>query len=113
MFRSRCELYYQIFSCMVNNRDTVFHSYIQMQTGSNDCDLFAVVYATAVTFVDDFGHCVFNQQRMRAHLHYCFLSGMLTPFKAIRVRNIYDIAGSVLFVSSECDVLSHCSTLLT
>ena len=48
-----------------------------MQSGSSDC---GVAYVTAVAFGQDPGHGLFNQQQMRAHLHDCFLNGILTPF---------------------------------
>ena len=71
-----------------------------MQSGSSDCGLFPIAYATAVALGQDPGHFLFNQQQMRAHLHDCFLNGMLTPFpheerKAAKVngiRNSDDIA---------------------
>lgn len=85
---------------MVNNGDIIASSIlIHMQSGGNDCGLFAVAYATALAFGQDPGRCLFNQQQMRPHLHNCFLYGMLTPFpheerkvaRGIRIRNRDDI----------------------
>ena len=45
---------------------------VQMQAGGYDCGLFAVAFATALTFGESPGQYHFAQEKMRRHLWSCF-----------------------------------------
>ncbi len=51
-----------------------------LQSGSYDCGLFAIAFATEVAHSKDPGACRFEQCKMRKHLFKCIRSGTLTPF---------------------------------
>lgn len=52
----------------------------QRQSGSNDCALLAIDFATALCHQQDPQLCTYDQGKMRSHLHQAFKQGILTPF---------------------------------
>lgn len=51
-----------------------------MQSGSNDCGIFSIAYATTIAYGEDPQKYVYDQEKMRRHLYICFTKGILTPF---------------------------------
>ena len=51
----------------------------QKQTSTQDCDLFAIAYATSIAHGYDLTK-KFDQQRMRHHLSTCFCNSVMTVF---------------------------------
>ena len=59
---------------------------IQKQSGSNDCEIFAVANATLLALGKNPGKYLLNQRLMRSHLYECFVKGKLTIFPWIKER---------------------------
>ena len=59
---------------------TISHHDVQWQSGSSDCGLFAVAFATAICVGCDPAASVFNQASMRQHLLKCFHNQRISPF---------------------------------
>ena len=55
----------------------------QKQTGSQDCGLFAIAYATALLNGIDVSNITFAQSKMREHLLSCFVNNSVTPFPVL------------------------------
>lgn len=53
------------------------------QTGSQDCGLFAIAYATALLNGIDVSNITFAQSKMREHLLSCFVNNSVTPFPVL------------------------------
>ena len=51
----------------------------QVQTGTNDCGLFALAAATSICFKCP-GSLKFDQPAMRSHFNSCMRKGIMTPF---------------------------------
>ena len=60
---------------------------VQMQSGSYDCALFAIAFATAIVFGKQPGLFLFNQSKMRQHLKKCLEQGSITMFSANETGN--------------------------
>jgi hypothetical protein len=61
---------------------------VARQTGSGDCGLFALAFATSLCIGQDPVNIIYSQQHMRNHLHDCLSSGVLTPFPVVSDRNV-------------------------
>lgn len=55
---------------------------VQLQSGGSDCGLFAIAFATALVNDQQPEKSLFNQTKMRSHLHHCLTTGILTVFPA-------------------------------
>lgn len=53
---------------------------VQQQTNSSDCGVFAIAFATCLTFEVDPSQITFEIQRMRPHLASCLRNGALSLF---------------------------------
>ena len=53
---------------------------LQKQRGGDDCGLFAIAVATALSFGVDPSEVAFQQDAMRPHLVKCFEDGLMTLF---------------------------------
>ena len=73
------------------------------QSGNCDCGLFAVAFATAVAYGLNPGQCLFDQHKMREHLHQCLVKQRLTPFPS-REREFGNTAG----IAHRDDIEVHC-----
>ncbi len=60
---------------------------VQMQSGSNDCGLFAIAFATALVFAEKPGTFFFDQAEMRKHLLKCLITREITQFPVKRMRH--------------------------
>ena len=58
----------------------------QMQSGSSDCGLFAVAFATAIVFGKQPGLFSFDQSQMREHLKKCLEQQCITMFPIKKSR---------------------------
>ena len=63
---------------------------IHMQSGTNDCGLFAIANATAIVHGISPGSQAYKQEDMRTHLVKCLIDGKLTPFPLIKRRRCKD-----------------------
>ena len=59
---------------------------VQRQSGSSDCGLFALAFATSVVFNVKPEECFFEQKLMRSHLATCFEEGKISMFPMKRRR---------------------------
>ena len=59
---------------------------VQMQSGSYDCALFAIAFATAIVFGKQPGFFLFDQSKMRQHLKKCLEQGSITMFPVKQMR---------------------------
>ena len=50
------------------------------QTGTKDCGVYAIAFATAIAFGQNAGRQNFKQQEMRAHLVSCFNKNCMSVF---------------------------------
>lgn len=67
----------------------------QQQHGSNDCGLFAIAYATDLLLGRDPSQCVYDQYKMRGHLHQCLEARELTPFPKTSISRISPVLEDV------------------
>ena len=61
---------------------------MQIQSGSEDCGLFAIATATALVLNKQPGNICFDQLKMRRHLMQCFENGKITMFPMKKRRFI-------------------------
>ena len=59
---------------------------VQMQSGSYDCGLFAIAFATAIVLGKQPGLLLFEQSKMRQHLKKCLEEGTIKMFPVKRMR---------------------------
>ena len=57
---------------------------VPIQSGSYDCGLFAIVFATALALGEKPELFFFDQWNMRAHLRKCFEDGGMKIFPVLR-----------------------------
>ena len=78
----------QIAALLATPKDAIKVKYIdtQMQSGSSDCGIFAVAFATALANGEAPGAIHFNQPKMRRHLVNCLESRFLSAFPVMRKR---------------------------
>ena len=86
-FQSRSSLN-QIAALLSTPKDTIKVKYIdiQMQSGSTDCGIFAVAFATALANGEPPGALIFNQPERRKHLMECLELQFLSAFPIMRKR---------------------------
>ena len=65
---------------------TLKHMDVQMQSGTYDCGLFAIAFATALVHNEHPGKFLFNQDSLRQHLMKCLQLGEMTMFPVKRTR---------------------------
>ena len=65
---------------------TLKHMDVQMQSGTYDCGLFAIAFATALVHNEHPGKFLFNQDSLRQHLMKCLELGEMTMFPVKRTR---------------------------
>ena len=53
---------------------------VQVQEGLTECGLFAIAFAVTLAFGDNPEACIFDQSRMRPHLHACFEKQCISKF---------------------------------
>lgn len=98
---------------------------VQMQSGTYDCGLFAVVFATALAFGYNPGQYFFDQPSMRKHLWNCLRNQNMSMFPVIKERRgkqkvkstqqiplycscrLPDISGIRLIECSKCKTWYH------
>ncbi len=73
-----------------------------MQSGSNDCGLFAVAFATAIAFGEDPTNIFFDQETMRGHLFKCYNNGFLSPFPVRRNRVPTEATREIIDIYCNC-----------
>ena len=61
---------------------------VQMQSGLNDCGLFAIAFGTALSHGLHPGAYIFDQSLMRSHLLKCFENGKLSMFPVRKTRRV-------------------------
>ena len=78
----------QIASLLATQQPTIRVKFmdVQMQSGSSDCGLFAIAYATALSFGLPPGMFQFEQPKMHSHLQTCLEEGRMTMFLIRRTR---------------------------
>ena len=59
---------------------------VQMQSGGNDCGLFAIAFATALCLGELPGRYIFEQSSMRAPLIHCLETGEFSMFPVRKMR---------------------------
>lgn len=52
-----------------------------MQSGTSDCGVYAIAFATALALGKQPECYVFNEQKMRAHLRRCLIGGRMEMLK--------------------------------
>ncbi len=82
------------------------HMDVQMQSGSYDCGLFVIAYATALVHGEHPGKFLFNQDSMREHLMQCIERGEMTMFPIKKIRR------SAGRLKNEDFIEIHCSCLM-
>ena len=70
-----------LYSPDIKTVPTVLKAEIRsIQQGSKDCGLFAIGYATEIADGHDPSSFIFDQSKLRQHLHDCLISKSLTRF---------------------------------
>ena len=59
---------------------------VMMQSGTSECGVFAIAFATALAYGENPTQYLFDQSEMRSHLTTCLERGQMTmfPFKKLR-----------------------------
>ena len=70
----------------VGGEFTVHQQQVQVQSGSTDCGLFTIAFATSILLGDEPATLQYNQKEMRGHLAYCLENELMTPFPAVVKR---------------------------
>ena len=76
----------QVCIITVQNRLPIMPSF-QFQSGTYDCGLFSIAYATSMAFRVDPCCYIFDQSRMRRHLYQCFVKRRMVSFPHSAARN--------------------------
>ena len=61
---------------------------VQKQSWVSDCGLYAIAFATALVFGHNPGCYVFQQNKMRRHLHNCLTQGTLEMFPVEKGKDL-------------------------
>ena len=95
----------QIAALLATDHDeiTLRHMNVQMQSGTYDCGLFAIAFATALVHGEHPGKFLFNQDSMRQHLIKCLELGEMMMFPIKKTRR------SAGRMKSEDVIEIHCS----
>jgi len=67
---------------------TINHCNVQWQSGSSDCGLFAIAFATAICSGHDPATRVFDQSQMRQHMITCFNNRKITAFPERSMKRV-------------------------
>ena len=59
----------------------------QLQVGSSDCGLFAIVFATELAFGHSPASSEYCQDQMRKHFEQCIANNQLVPFPTKSVKS--------------------------
>ena len=79
-----------------------------MQSGSCDCRLLAIAFATTIAHGNDPVQCNYNQAEMRGHLYQCLQERTVTPFP----HEVLQQSKSTMIKSKESiDIYCHCRML--
>ena len=72
----------QVASILSTKESSIVLHYrnVQMQSGSSDCGVFAIAFATALAFGNDPSEFIFDQSQMRKHLMKCLQNNSITMF---------------------------------
>ena len=78
----------QISNLLATKRPIIRLQYVdvQMQSGQADCGIFAIAFATALSYGLHPGSYIFDQKLMRSHLLKCFQNGKLSMFPIKKMR---------------------------
>ena len=78
----------QIAALLCTTKDAIQVKYMdtQMQSGSNDCGIFAIDFATALANGEHLGAYQFDQPKMRKHLIDCSEAQFISTFPVKRTR---------------------------
>ena len=84
------ELQRQIASILITPHSSIILHFmdVQFQSGSSDCGLFAIAYATALVFGEMPQKFCFDQKKLRSHLFKCLENKNVTLFPTLRKRRI-------------------------
>ena len=95
----------QIAALLATDHDkiTLKHMDVQMQSGTYDCGLFAIAFATTLVHGELPGRFLFDQDSMRRHLVRCLELGEMTMFPVKKTRR------SAGRIKSEDIIEIHCS----
>ena len=74
----------------------------QFQSGTYDCGLFSIAYATSLAYGVDPTCCLFNQLKMRRHLYQCLLKRRMSPFPHTEVTTV------IKSMRARDDIEVHC-----
>ena len=96
----------QIATLLTTNKPAIKLQFmdVQKQSGSSDCGLFAIAYATAIVLGYSPGAFLFDQDKMRAHLYNCFENREMALFPIKRRRRM----GSKIKRSRDIQVFCLC-----
>ena len=80
----------QIASMLCTQQKEIITTFkdVQMQGGSSDCGVFAIAFATAITFGQDPGCNMFEQRLLRSHLIGCFEKMEILMFPILKKRRV-------------------------
>ena len=76
----------QIASILAIKEPVIRHMDVQMQSGKDDCGLFAIAFAATLAHGRHPGSYVFEQSLMRSHLLKCLENGKMTIFPVRKTR---------------------------
>ena len=76
---------------------------VQMQSGANDCGLFAIAFATALCSGELPGKYVFEQSAMRGHLMKCLAAGEFSMLPVRKLRRSSKRIKSTSAIKVYCD----------
>ena len=76
---------------------------VQMQSGANDCGLFAIAFATALCLGELPGKYIFEQRAMRGHLMKCLEAGEFSMFPVRKIRRSSKRIKSTSIIKVYCD----------
>ena len=89
-----------------NPHITILFQNVQQQSGSSDCGLFSIAFATALVYGKRPENYHFNQREMRSHLLKCFQQRNMELFPIIRER--INIRGSSALSTDVIEVFCMC-----
>ena len=76
---------------------------MQVQSGSADCGLFALAFATTLCAGNNPAHVNYTQHLLRAHLYECFIQNSISPFpEAARRKKLLEPRGQVTYEYFVC-----------
>lgn len=75
--------------CTRTSKITLLYMNVHMQMGGSDCGLFALATATALCHGVDPTTCIYDQEKMRQHLHACLTKRKMTLFPLSRKRRAH------------------------